>query len=85
MTTTRDPTETVKSICTFAGQTEAVLYFWVCNQCPDFLETCAPLVSTDGQLVGAECDLYLCEDCTEETCSYYQPNIERGRELCTSI
>ena len=78
-------TETALSrvtVCAYEGQTEAVLYFWVCNQCPNFLEVCNPCVGSDGYLHGNECgDLYLCEDCTDANCIYYQPRYEERKML----
>jgi hypothetical protein len=77
----------VQTTCIYAGETEPVLYFYVCVECPNHLEVCMPRVGTDGYLHGSECgDAYLCTDCTEVNCVYYQPRYEEREMLsCESI
>lgn len=42
----------------------------MCARCPLYLNTCMPIAGRDGYALASECDRYLCEGCTSESCPY---------------
>ena len=40
----------------------------MCDRCPQYLHACLPIAGRDGYALASECDRYLCEGCTSESC-----------------